>query len=84
MRMYAYSMPQMSVGSAFIMAAAIVVALVIFIGIVLFAGRRPYFKRQKPTPKQGTRPVTGGVHEGDPRSVSPRRDEAVRPRRPGE
>lgn len=82
--MFADSMPQMSVGSAFIMAAAIVVALALFIGIVLFAGRRPYFKHPKRTPKHGDRPVTGGVHEGDPRSVAPRRDETVRPRPQGE
>jgi hypothetical protein len=69
-----------SVGSAFIMAGAIVVCLALFVGIVMFANRRPYFEHPKPTRKQGTRPVTGGVHEGDPRSVSPRRDEPAEPR----
>jgi hypothetical protein len=61
------------------MAVVIVVALAIFIAIVLFAGRRPYFKKQKPTRKQGDQPVTGGVHEGDPRSVTPKHDEYLEP-----
>jgi hypothetical protein len=64
-----------SVGSAFIMAGAIVVVLALFVVIVILANRRPYFKRPKPARE----PVTGGVHRGDPRSVSPRRDEYVEP-----
>lgn len=65
-------------GSAFIMAAAILVALAIFMGIVLFAGRPPYFKHPRP-PR--TTPVSGGVHQGDPRSVTPRHDEYLEPPR---
>jgi hypothetical protein len=61
------------------MAAVIVVALAIFIGIVLFAGRRPYFKRGAKPPR--TTPVSGGVHQGDPRSVTPRHDEYLEPPR---
>jgi hypothetical protein len=68
-----------SVGSSFLIALVIVVVLALFVGIVLFASRRPYFKRQKPTRMQGSRPVTGGVHKGDPRSMSPHRDEVVDP-----
>lgn len=69
-----------SVGSSFIIAAVIIVVLVIFIGIVLWANRRPYFKHPK---RLRTRTgVRGGVHEGDPRSVSPPRDEVVEPSDP--
>ena len=69
-----------SVGSSFIIALVIVIALAMFIGIVVLAGRRPYFKR--PKPPQSQTGVRGGIHEGDPRSVAPRRDEPVEPSRP--
>lgn len=74
----------MSVSLAFVMAGAIVVSLALFILIVVLAARRPYFKRPKATQKQGEHPVTGGVHEGDPRSGAPRRDAPVRPPGPGQ
>jgi hypothetical protein len=69
----------LSVGSSFLIALVIVVVLSLFIGIVLWAGRQPYFRRQKPTRMQRDQPVTGGVHQGDPRSMSPHRDEVVDP-----
>ena len=66
-----------SVGSSFIIALVIVIVLGIFIGVVVVADRRPFFKH----PKEPDNPtgVTGGIHEGDPRSVAPRRDETVEP-----
>lgn len=70
-----------SVGSSFIIAIVIVIALAIFIGIVVIANRRPYFKHPKP-PHNNPTGVTGGIHEGDPRSVMPRRDEVVEPVEP--
>lgn len=69
-----------SVGSSFIIAAIVVVALVAFIGIVLLANRRPSFKH--PQRLRTWTGVRGGVHEGDPRSVSPRRDKVVEPSDP--
>lgn len=69
-----------SVGSSFIIALVIIIALAIFIGVVVIAGRRPFFKHPKP-PENPTG-VTGGIHEGDPRSVAPRRDELVEPVEP--
>ena len=66
----------LSVGSAFIMAVVIVLALAAFLAIVLFAGRRPYFKKRPGRPRT---PVSGGVHEGDPRSVTPRHEEYLEP-----
>ena len=70
-----------SVGSSFIIAIVIVIALAIFMGIVVIADRRPYFKHPKP-PHNNPTGVTGGIHEGDPRSVMPRRDEVVEPIEP--
>lgn len=69
-----------SVGSSFIIALVIIVALAIFIAVVVIADRRPHFKNPKP-PENPTG-VTGGIHEGDPRSVAPRRDEPVEPVEP--
>ena len=69
-----------SVGSSFIIAIVIVIALAIFIGVVVIADRRPFFKH--PKPPQNPTGVTGGIHEGDPRSVAPRRDEPVEPVEP--
>ena len=66
----------LSGGSAFIMAVVIVVALAAFIAIVLFASRRPYFKNRPGRPRTT---VSGGVHEGDPRSVTPRHEEYLEP-----
>lgn len=66
-----------SIGSSFIIALVIVIALAMFIGIVVLADRRPYFKH--PKPPQSQTGLRGGVHQGDPRSVSPRRDEPVEP-----
>lgn len=68
----------MSVGSAFLMALMIVVALAAFIFIVMWAGRQPYFKNRKPR-KRPHQKVVGGIHQGDPRSVAPHRDEVVPP-----
>lgn len=65
----------MSLAASFIMAVLIVVALAALILIVVFAARRPYFRR----PRRPSHPVSGGVHQGDPRSMSPRRDEVVEP-----
>ena len=67
----------MSVGSAFIMALVIIIGLAAFIFIPMWAGRRPFFKQAKP--RKPHQKVTGGVHQGDPRSVAPHRDEAVPP-----
>ena len=66
-----------TVADSFIMAGAIVVALAAFIGLVLWRNRRPYAKNPKPVDTQTG--LYGGVHEGDPRSMSPRRDEVVEP-----
>lgn len=57
------------------MAVLIVVALAALILTVIFVARRPYFKHTRQTSKD----VSGGIHQGDPRSVSPRRDEVVEP-----
>lgn len=65
----------LSVASSFILGAVIVVALAAFILVVVYAARRPYFRHPR---KPSTR-VSGGVHQGDPRSVAPRRDEVVEP-----
>jgi hypothetical protein len=65
------------VGTAFIVAVIIVIVLAAFIVIVLLAGRRPYFKKRPKPPR--TAPVSGGVHQGDPRSVTPSHDEYLEP-----
>jgi hypothetical protein len=66
-----------SVGASFLIALIAIVALALFIGIVIWANRRPYFKHPKPEP--GPTGVSGGIHQGDPRSMSPPRDELVEP-----
>ncbi|HEY2574950.1 MAG TPA: hypothetical protein VGI74_01450 [Streptosporangiaceae bacterium] len=66
-----------SVGDSFIIAGVILVVLAAFIGIVLWMNRRPYAKHPKRVKTQTG--VHGGIHEGDPRSVSPHRDEVVEP-----
>jgi hypothetical protein len=69
-----------SIGSSFIIALVIVIALAMFIGIVVLADRRPHFRR--PRPPQSPTGVRGGIHQGDPRSVAPRRHEPVEPVEP--
>jgi hypothetical protein len=54
-----------------------VVVLAAFIGIVVWMNRRPHAKNPKPVKTQTG--VYGGIHHGDPRSVSPTRDEVVEP-----
>ena len=71
-----------SVGSSFIIALVVVIALAMFIGIVVLADRRPYFRR--PRPPRNPTGVRGGIHQGDPRSVAPRRDEPAEPAEPAE
>ena len=66
-----------TVASSFIMAGAIIVVLAAFIGTVLWMNRRPYAKNPKPVDTQTG--LYGGIHEGDPRSLSPHRDEVVEP-----
>lgn len=61
-----------SVGYSFLIALIAVVCLAAFIGITLIAGRRPYFKH--PKPEGGPTGVSGGIHTGDPRSMSPHGD----------
>ena len=58
-----------SVGNSFIIAIVAVVCVAAFIGITLIAARRPYFKH--PKPENTPTGVSGGIHVGDPRSVSP-------------
>jgi hypothetical protein len=58
-----------SVGNSFIIAIVAVVCVAAFIGITLIAARRPYFKH--PKPENSPTGVSGGIHVGDPRSVSP-------------
>ena len=58
-----------SVGDSFIIALIIVVCLGAFIGITLIASRRPYFKH--PKPEDSPTGMSGGIHTGDPRSMSP-------------
>jgi hypothetical protein len=65
-----------SVGSSFLIALVIVVCLGVCIGIVMWASRRPSF-RHHVRPRQTGTGIIGGIHQGDPRSVSPRRDEVV-------
>ncbi|HEY1919803.1 MAG TPA: hypothetical protein VGH27_29885 [Streptosporangiaceae bacterium] len=69
----------MSVGMAFLMALGIVVCLAAFIFIVMWANRHPNVKNRKP--RKPHQKVTGGIHQGDPRSVAPHRDEVVPPPR---
>jgi hypothetical protein len=66
-----------TVADSFIMAGAILVVLAAFIGIPVWMNRRPYAKNPKPLDTQTG--LYGGVHEGDPRSVAPHRDEVVEP-----
>jgi hypothetical protein len=70
-----------SVGMSFLIALVAVVCVGLFVGIVMWAGRRPYFKNRVRSRKTGTG-VIGGIHQGDPRSVAPRRDEVVEPADP--
>lgn len=58
-----------SVGDSFIIALVSVVCVAAFIGITLIAARRPYFKH--PKPEHSPTGVSGGIHTGDPRSMSP-------------
>ena len=67
-----------SVGSSFAIALVIVVCLGLCIGIVMWAAHRPSFKHRSRPPKTETG-LSGGIHQGDPRSVSPHRDEPVVP-----
>jgi hypothetical protein len=66
-----------SAAGLIVMCAVIVVALAVMIGLVLFAVRHPHWKNPKIDSKPGD--VRGGVFVGDPRSVTPRRDEPVNP-----
>lgn len=72
-----------SVGTSFLIALVAVVCLAAFIGIVMWAGHRPYFKNRI-RPRQTGTGVIGGIHEGDPRSVAPNREEVVEPADPPE
>ena len=63
--------------STVVMVVVIAASLVAFLLAVFIAAKRPWFRHPKPPPD----PVTGGVHQGDPRSVAPHRDEPVEPRR---
>jgi hypothetical protein len=67
-----------SVGTSFLIALVVVVCLGFCIGIVMWASRRPYFKHPI-RPRQTGTGVIGGIHEGDPRSVAPHRDEVAEP-----
>jgi hypothetical protein len=69
-----------SVGASFLIALVAVVTLGLFIAIPLWASRTPYFKHR--TPMRNPTGVSGGIHEGDPRSMSPHRDEVVEPAEP--
>jgi hypothetical protein len=66
-----------TVADSFIMAGAIVVVLALLIGLPVWMSRRPYAKNPKQLDTQTG--LYGGVHEGDPRSMSPHRDEVVEP-----
>lgn len=72
----------LSVGESFIVAVSCIVVLAAMVGLVLLFGKRPYFRHPKPS--QTPTGVSGGVHEGDPRSMMPRRDETVEPADTGE
>jgi hypothetical protein len=60
---------------------AIVVVIVAGLGawlaLIVFAAKRPPFEHPKIIQRQGD--VRGGIHEGDPRSVAPRRDAPANP-----
>lgn len=66
-----------SVGDSFVIAGVAVLCLAIFIGVVLWMNKRPHAKNPQQSTKQTG--VAGGVHLGDPRSMSPHRDEVVEP-----
>lgn len=60
---------------------AAVLGLLALEGLVLAAAERPWFKHPHPDQMQTT--VRGGIHLGDPRSVSPSpENEAAAPTRP--
>lgn len=65
-----------SIGTSFLIALVVVVCLGLCIGIVLWASKRPYFKHRV-RPRQTGTGVIGGIHEGDPRSVAPNREEVI-------
>jgi hypothetical protein len=73
----------LSLGSSFIIAIAATVVLAIFLAIVVISSvisDRPSRPRQ-PEPPPSKTAVSGTRHEGDPRSMAPRQDQAGR--RPG-
>jgi hypothetical protein len=66
-----------TVADSFIMAGAIIIVLAAFIGLPLWMNRRPHAKDPKQVKTQTG--VYGGIHRGDPRSLSPNRNEVVEP-----
>jgi hypothetical protein len=60
---------------------AIVVVIVAGLGawlvLIALAAKRPYFEHPKIIQRQGG--VRGGIHEGDPGRVAPRRDAPANP-----
>lgn len=72
----------MSGGALAVMAVVIVVCLAALLIPVNLAARPP--RKQPPSgPPTGARPVEGGTHLGDPRSVAPHRDAPAEPVSPG-
>lgn len=61
--------------STVVMIVVIVAALAAFIAAVFIGARRPWSRHPKPP----STPVSGGIHQGNPRSVAPHRDEPVEP-----
>jgi hypothetical protein len=66
-----------SLAGTIVIAVVIVAGLGTWLALVAFAARRPYFEHPKIIHKQGN--VPGGIHQGDPRSVAPRRDAPADP-----
>ena len=76
------TMTDMSGGALAVMAVVIVVCLGALLIPVMLAGRPPRHPQQR-GPARGARPLEGGTHPGDPRSVAPPRDAPAEPVSPG-
>jgi hypothetical protein len=76
----------MSAGGLTVLAIVSVISLAALLIPVMLAGRehpRRNPNETGPRPASNDRPVMGGSHVGDPRSVAPHRDATVEPVSPG-